>query len=382
MRAAVFGDEENPRPICHRPVKRKLVGALHEETLLGPALDSEGQLTSNFTAKKSVLALTPNHLRMPEGWDELEAELHDARVPSARKGQVMRQLAAMEDPPPAKSGIVRDRALRNRLRACLRSAGLDPDRFTPNEIKKLVESKGLNQDSGVPIRSVVLLRSMTDPVIIDRRRPDYATGAMERDADPASKRAYLGGNNHHIEIRASRNKQGREVFRGEVVTGFEAARRKLDKLRAFRAADVPKPAVVRDLLPHERAKLRPIIAAIEKAHPIVNRSDDEALGGRFVMSLCEGETLFIRHKLKETKEPGYFVVAKLDKPQSIVLVPHWDARAAGERKDSDGKPIPDSKREEFSVTPSDLASLAPPGHAHAVKVRVSPLGVVTVLERD
>ena len=25
---------------------------------------------------------------------------------------------------------------------------------------------------------------------------------------------------------------------------------------------------------------------------------------------------------KETKQPGYFVVAKLDKPQSVVLVPH------------------------------------------------------------
>lgn len=29
-----------------------------------------------------------------------------------------------------------------------------------------------------------------------------------------------------------------------------------------------------------------------------------------------------------------------------------------------------------------LKELAPPGHPHAVKVRVSPLGVVKILQRD
>jgi hypothetical protein len=87
-------------------------------------------------------------------------------------------------------------------------------------------------------------------------------------------------------------------------------------------------------------------------------------------------------KHKATGEVGYFVVAKLDKPQTIVLVPHWDARAATERKDAEGRKVPNSKREQFSATPSDLKTLAPPGHEHALKVRVSPLGVVTVLNRD
>ena len=64
------------------------------------------------------------------------------------------------------------------------------------------------------------------------------------------------------------------------------------------------------------------------------------------MSLAEGEMILMQHK--QTREVGYFVVAKLDKPQSIVLVPHWDARSATERKDSDGKKIPDSKREQFA----------------------------------
>lgn len=98
------------------------------------------------------------------------------------------------------------------------------------------------------------------------------------------------------------------------------------------------------------------------------------------MSLCEGETVWMLHK--ETREVGYFVVAKLDKPQQVVLVPHWDARAAGERKDSSGNVIQNSARESFTATPNDFLALAPPGHAHAVKVRVSPLGAVTKLEKD
>jgi CRISPR-associated endonuclease Csn1 len=380
VKAAVFGDGKILRPICHRPVKRKLIGALHEETLLGPAVDSQGRPTNNFTAKKSVFALTPNHLRMPDGWDEVEAKYHDGQTPVLRKAEILRELAAFEDPSPGKSGIIRDRALRNQIRRCLRAAKLDPDDFSANEMKKLVESNGLRQASGVPISSVVLLRTMNDPVLIDRKQPDYDTGKMIPDANPASRRAYVGGNNHHIEIRAAENKQGKIVWRGEIVTGFEAAQRKLAKLRAFRAANIPKPDVVRGLPKAELIKLRPIIAAIEQAHALVNRSADKELGGRFVMSLCEGETLFMLHK--ETKELGYYVVAKLDKPQQIVLVPDWDARAAGKRKDSSGKEIPDSQRDSFSATPSDLLSLAPPGHPHAQKVRVSPLGVITFLQGD
>ena len=380
VRRAVYGDEGTSRPVCHRPVKRKLIGALHEETLFGPVLDAKGELTGNYTAKKSVLALTPNHLRMPDGWDDVEAGLRVAGLAKAQALEIRRRLAAMEDPPPGKSGVVRDRALRGQLRRCLRAAGLDPEAFTANEIKKAHEHGQLRHDSGVPIRSVVLLRTMNDPVIINRKRPDHATGRMVRDDDPASRRAYVGGNNHHINIRVAVNNKGREVWTGEIVSAFDAAQRKLAKLRALREAKIPRPDAFRKLSKAERRKFTPMLRAIEHAHPIVDRRDDDAKGGRFVMSLCEGEMLWMKHK--QTGEVGYFVVAKLDKPRSIVVVPHWDARAAGERKDSEGRKVPDSRREQFAVTPSDLKSLAPPGHDHAVKVRVSPLGVVTMLDRD
>jgi CRISPR-associated endonuclease Csn1 len=394
VRLAVYGDGETNRPICHRPVKRKLIGAFHKETLLGPVLDNAGNMTDSFTAKKSVLGLDPNHLRMPrpetidEAIDRLAArrqkqiEIEEKAARKWARGVVTSPgySPAEIDPPPGKSGIVRDVALRERLRTCIKEAGLNPDDFSANEIKKLFESGGFRQASGVPIKSVVLLRTMSDPVLIHRKRIDYATQRMIRDDDPASIRAYVGGNNHHIEIRALKDKKGKEAWSGEIVTSFEAARRKLARLRAIREAGVPKPKLFRKLSEGEREKFTTILREMERSHPLVDRTDNDEKGGRFVMSLCEGEMLFMKHK--QTGELGYFVVAKLDKPQSIVLVPHWDARSATERKDAEGKKVADSKREQFAVTPTDLAKLAPPDRPHAVKVRVSPLCVVTELPGD
>lgn len=387
VKRAIFGDngakDSIERPVSHRPVKRKLIGALHEESLFGPVLDAQGNLTGNYTAKKPVSALTPNHLRMPEGWDALEAKLHDGRTSEPRKRAIRRELAQMEDPSPGKSGIVRDRALRNQLRRCLRSAKLDPDGFKDSELKKFLDPAtklGFLQASGVPIDTVVLLRTMSDPVIISRRVPDHASGCGIIDDHPGSARAYVGGNNHHIEIRVAKNKKGVDVWSGTIVSAYEAAQRKLAKLRAFKAEHVPKPDEIKALTNAEKKRWSPIISRIEREHPIVNRNDDDALGGRFVMSVSEGEMLLMKHKA--TGEVGYFVVAKLDKPQSIVVVPHWDARKAGERKDAEGKPVKNSARDDFAVTPGDLKRLAPPGKPHAVKVRVSPLGKVSELDRD
>jgi hypothetical protein len=245
------------------------------------------------------------------------------------------------------------------------------------QLKQALASGGpLTHDSGVPIYNVVLLWSNSDPVSISRAAYDHDTGKRQRLDDPRSLRLYDSQNNHHIEIRVD----GKGEWSGDIVTGFQAAQRKLAKLRALREAGIPKLKVLRRLPAGERDKFRPTLQAIEKAHPIVDRTDNDEKGGRFVMSLCEGEMLWMRHKV--TGELGYFVVAKLDKPQSIVLVPHWDARAAGERKDAAGNKVPDSKRDQFAAVPNDLKELAPPDQPHAIKVRVSPLGAVTFLQRD
>ena len=105
----------------------------------------------------------------------------------------------------------------------------------------------------------------------------------------------------------------------------------------------------------------------------------------FIMSLCEGETLLIRQKMADgeiVEQPSYFIVAKLEKPQRVVLVPHWDARAATERKDNEGNKIPNSSRDSFSIVPSDLENLTPREGELATKVLVSPLGDVMPLLRD
>ena len=389
VRRAVFGDSELEKPICRRPVKRKLIGELHEAFPRGPVLDKQGAMTDKFTKKISVFDLKPNHLRVPDGWDERSAKLDEASVPQSQKRAIRKELASMPDLSPGKSGIVRDRALRDRIRKCLRSPDLDlgvldPRRntvkggFTKSQLKKAIDAGKLKHASGVPINSVVLLWTVKEPVIISRSATDHATGNRYREYDASSNegnaaaaRAYIGGNQHHIEIRISQKGK----WSGDMVSAFEAAQRKLARLRAFREAGIPKPESFRELPKVERNKFTPILRAIELAHPLVDRRDDDAKGGRFVMSLCEGETLLMKHK--RTKEVGYFVVAKLDKPRSIVLVPHWDARAAKKgRKDAEGKRVPDSTRDEFSATPTDLEALAPPGHKHAVKVRVSPLGEI------
>ncbi len=400
VRRAVFGDPgpgDADKPVCHRPVKRKLIGALHEETLFGPVLDRSGSLTENFTARKSILSLKPKYLRMPrqestkEAVDRLTARRLREKGVDAKAARAWARATvsspgyapAMVDPPLEKGGIVRDVALRARIRKCIEMGGLDPDSFTPQQIKKLFEAGGFTQASGVPIRSAVLLRTMLDPVIISRWATEHATGRRYRvyDAeseagDAAAARAYLGGNQHHIEIRV--DSKGR--WTGTLVSAFEAAQRKLAKLRALRKAGIPPPKQFRELPKSERRRMRPQLASIERAHPLVDRSDNDALGGAFVMSLCEGEMLLMKHK--QSGELGYFVVAKLDKPQSVVVVPHWDARAATDRKDSEGKRVADSSRAQLSITPNDLRTMAPPGHEHTRKLRVSPLGVVHYLDRD
>jgi CRISPR-associated endonuclease Csn1 len=391
VKQAVFEDGNGPRPVCHRPVKRKLVGALHEATLLGPVVNGAGELTDRYTARKSVFQLEPKHLRLPRPETEAEAiarltverrRSEKSAKQTARKwaSEFVRSpayRAAMVEPAPEKSGIVRDLSLRRRLRDCIEGAGLDPDRFSKAQLKKLVDDGGMRQRSGVAIRSAVLLRTMKDPVVIRRRYPDYRTGRMLVEESLESRRAYQGGNNHHIEIRVDE----RGHWKGEIVTAFEAAQRKLARLRSLREAGIPPPRKFRALPRQERRRLAPVLSSIEASNPVVDRGDSDSKGGRFVMSLCEGEMLWMLHK--ETGEFGYFVVAKLERPQNcLVLVPHWDARAATPRKDADGNPVEGSKREQFTISASDLKMLAPPGRDHAEKVRVSPLGRVTILSKD
>jgi len=372
--------------VSHRPVKRRLAGRFHEDTAYGPVLlplprHRREDAATLFTNRIQIDALTPNHLRVPEGWDQLSARLDDRSVPGSEKNAIRRQLNALLDPPPSKSGIVRDRALRDRLRKCLRQGGLDPDEFSKEESKKLIQEGGLAMASGVPIKSVVLLRTNSDPVTIPRKEWDPISDRTLLDEDPRTKRVYIGGNNHHIEIRERARERKGEIVRewgGKVITTFEVARRNTQRLNALRGAGVPSGGEWRSLSKEARRRFKSVISDINRRFPLVDRTDTDE--GQFVMSLAEGEALHMRHP--KTNEPGYFVVFKLDKPSTVHLIHHWDARRSQPRKDDEGNAIAHSQRESIPLPVSKMRDLGIEPGKPPVKVRVSPLGDVMPLIHD
>jgi CRISPR-associated endonuclease Csn1 len=347
--------------VSHRPVGRKIQGKLHEQTLFGP-VPNEPTL---FTGFITVMELDPNHLRMPTPEKPAEAierlakkyvssgistDIKDAKKKAKQVVSSKGFVPKLIDPSPGKSGIIRDIGLRKEIRRAietrLEEAGIprSADSFTDKDLKRILnpinpmtgkpEFRHLTLSSGVPVKRMVLLRTMNDPVLVQRRYWDPIQNLWKIDSSARAARAYVGGNNHHIEIRT--DLQGK--WSGEIVSMHAAAKR----------------------------------ARIQKVDP-VDRSDDPEKGGRFTMSLAEGEIVLMLHK--HTRQPGYFVVTKLEKPSSVVFRAHWDARRAGGEKDGSGALIENSQRDQFDVSPAQFAKLAVPGEETPIKVVVDPLGV-------
>ena len=202
-------------------------------------------------------------------------------------------------------------------------------------MQKVILDDKCRLPSGVPVKSVILLWTIKDPVVMPRKVYDPETGRRVTDSDPRTVRAYIGRNNHHIEIRED-VKTGK--WSGRVVTMFVAVQRvRRQKLDA------------------------------------VNRSDSAQ--HRFIMSLAEGETIHMRHP--ETGQPGYFVVFKLDRPQKIHFIEHWDARPSMATAEQ-------SAREDISngIPPSKLKAMGVEPGTPPCKVRVDPLGQVTLMHHD
>ncbi|WP_437192487.1 type II CRISPR RNA-guided endonuclease Cas9 [Planctomicrobium sp. SH527] len=362
--------------VSHRPVGRKILGKFHEDTLFGPVPGME----NIYLGRKAVVGLSPAHLRLPEPEKKADSvkrlaeelvqngnakTIRDAKMVAKALVESPEFVAPLIDPSPGKSGLVRDLDLRRQIRACLAAFEytekdrdgkirkqylLNPDEFTDKELLQAVAAGAIRQASGVPIKRVKLLRTMSDPVIVHRKRWDSEQGKWVRDTGKDGElqphersradRAYVGGNNHHIEIRE--DSKGR--WSGTVVSMHEAAQR------------------VR-----------------QKKQSAVNRSDDSEQG-RFIMSLAAGETVFMKNE--ETGQADYFVVFKLDKSRTIYFMHHWDARRAKGEKDENGIVLPDSKRREIGVAASNLKNLAPEGSEFPFKVSISPLGQVQKLLED
>ncbi len=352
--------------VSHRPVGRKLTGKLHEETLFGPVPNDK----TSFTGFIRITELDPNHLRLPvrekpkDAIERLAAQFLDEKsgIDSKKAKKLAKAFVESKgfspklvDPPPGKSGLVRDigmrRILCNAINERLRSAQIDRDAttFTERDLKLILnpinsetnkpEFRTLTMPSGVPIKRLVLLRTMNEPIVVTRKQWNQEAGKWEVDSSNRAARAYVGGNNHHIAIREDTHGD----WSGEIVSTYEASVR----------------------------------ARIEKVDP-VDRTDDPQRGGRFVMSLSEGETVYMRHK--ETGEPGFFVVFKLDKPHTIQFKNHWDARRAKGEKDESGILLSNSQRDAMPVSAVQLKDLAPLGEATPIKVIVDPLGRVHRVE--
>ena len=363
--------------VSHRAVKRKVAGYLHKEDLWGVVDEDRGV----FRIRCGVAELNPKMLRMPveESDDEVRKRLlgelqhsgvtdKDARTRARAMlegGHFQRRLV---DPSLGKGGLVRDWELRRIIRACLKANEVDPDSFTPKQMAEFAQSGKLRMPrSGVPIKSVITIGPISDPVKIAVRDPVTGQQAVNARTGQALFRYHISRNNHHIEIREN---CCTGEWAGDVVSTFEVAGANAARLAALRGAGVPAGSVLRKLPKPERAKFRTTIAQVCAQHPLVRRGDDE--GSRFIMSLSEGEVVLARRNDAPADTPGsvgYFVVVKLDKPARIHLAPHWDARTAAEQ-------------DRWDVTPADLKDCGPEPGQLPCKVRVGPLGDVTVLERD
>ncbi|HCO27107.1 MAG: type II CRISPR RNA-guided endonuclease Cas9 [Gimesia sp.] len=299
--------------VAHRPVKRKLTGALHEEMNYG-IVDENKKL---FTLRLPVEKLTAKMLRMPELIVSNEGTKY------------------LKEPKLEKGGLVRDRNLRKLIRECLKKNQINPDKFDKNDIKALSKSGKLNMPSGVPIKTIVVLRTIKSPIII--KSPNKAP------------RVFVGGNNHHLEILED-TKTGN--WSGTVWDTFTVSQRINPPKTNGNAAKLPM-VIGREL---EKLKQENRLPGHLQKH-YENKS--------FVMSLAEGEMIYgqMPEKKNEVSEwIGYFVVVKLSK-KSIFFAPHWDARRADQQH-----------RWEISI--QKLKNIGV-GESLPFKVSINPLGTVS-----
>lgn len=364
-----IAEEYKKLKVSHRAYNKRIAGHLHKDTIYGPAViyerhkkDDVNKGTKKGDVKigkdgkpilkegmyiKSIpaIGIKQNHLRMPDGWDKLKGEYKDAPTKPQRRA-IRKKMLLLEDVPPAKSGIIRDIELRDKIRDWLKEHN-----FSDMENAKAYIKENRLIINGTPVRKVRVLWKLNEVKKIPRKKYDFESGRFEKDNNYKSSRVYQTQNNHHIEIRENEKRK----WVGEVVTNFDAAKRVRVK--------TPKPKPQGWAPP-----------------PAVNREDTKE--GRFVMSLSKGE--IVNMKLPEKKEADYYVVFKIDSPNTIHFTPHTDANPDSSKKK--GVKLREDIKKPGNKTgglkPSDIQNLGVEEGKPPQKVWVGPLGDVKVLVRD
>jgi CRISPR-associated endonuclease Csn1 len=303
FRAQVF-EKFNRILVVHRPVKRKLVGELHKANPLGKAKEYPGLFTFHIPASE----LAPNKLRPPK-----KNVAKDGTITYSIEGK-------------GQTSVVRDPALREAIRQCLRNNNLDPDSFTEKEMEALTKPNDYRlcfPTSGRPIYNITMVCTVKDPIKILRR--------------DNVERYYRSMNNHHV----------------EVLEDLKTKTWEFDCVDMFTAAKCVKPP---------RGQER---------QPMVSRKERQ--NKRFVMSLAEGETIFMKNPpppkgSTRSEEYDYFVVAKIDE-NKVHVIHHTDARSAKARKNPRTGLLEDP-RELISLTANQLQEYASPAGKPPKKVRV------------
>ncbi len=325
--------------VSHRPEKRRIVGSLHNDMAHGRTEEA-----GVYIRRKRIKDLLPKKPTDSASWVKY------IRDDSIRK-IVTRNL---ED-----EGVEVVEKKGRRGRPSISFA--DTATGKPPSVEKIRKALSeLRMCSGVPIHAIRIRIPIGNPV--------SAPG------NDGVVRFYESDKNHHVEIL--RDPKTGKWSAGPPIRMYDAAIRNAARLRALRKAGVPAAREMRELkrmdrgrYREERERYRPVIAEIDRAYPIVNRSDRN--GKEFVMSLAIGEMVHMRHKV--TKELGYFVVFELKK-ERIGFISDCDARRAEGRGGE--------KRDEFYLSVPQLRDHGIDKDRPPYKVRVGLLHGPEALPRD
>ncbi|MCW5830279.1 MAG: type II CRISPR RNA-guided endonuclease Cas9 [Deltaproteobacteria bacterium] len=329
--------------VAHRPTKRKVVGALHEDNPFGRAkspVNRDTYLKGLYQQRVGVSKIT-------------DSSFGEIRPPSKANGEWST----------GGKPVILNPTLRKQLKL---HGAIDKN------------TRVILQTTGIPVFKWTSARAIGDPVEIKSRKDGV-------------QRFYRPDNNHHIEILA--HKESNE-WTGICWSMFHAARRaKPPKiLKQYRL-----PLVIgRSLgqLIENRDHLSASLATLygdELGLKLFRIYESH----NFIFSVSLGEIFRMRHK--KTNMPGFFKVVKIE-DRSITFTGHWDARGAPSKKPNDGKKnkqktgtagtigtsemVANPPRDEFSCSPAQMKDLGSEPGIAPYKVRISPLGVIEKIELD